>query len=1246
MIRLLLAVFLGACSSVVLASPQLCLSWEAGRDIRFDSYLSRDTTVRGTFPACFTPAAETRSILGGVDFWQGVWRSPMGRLGGGAKLVSHARGWAGGTFPDAIGSHALVSTPAILAVERDITGTDEGIAGKSVPEPVLPGEQVATASRFTSWLQAGLQHVTVTGAELLLHGMNVRVWADGMVLRTGTQHVGVADASAGMRSVLAVCAVTLGVGAVLRLKWYQILLFLCLGLAQMLGLNILRVTYVVVSSPRMPPDWPAKFLRDSLRWSLFAGVLLTQIEMVLWCWWYRYRIFMQEAVARKQIEPKERASIVPHPLRRIMAGGILLGVLMLVGVGTFAIAYKTRSYHRKEMIREVAGALLEVDALAAERAVREARRWFPDDRALLSLHAGANVRLGRFEEALQLLDLIVSGGNALSVDDVINKSLVLRKIGEWEESRRLVDSLHQVHERNAKVAMLRAEFAAMDQDPAGVAHNVVIAARSRNLLPRVRALFPYLARHAKWSAIAAADRDAPYRDVAEGLIALQAYLQTDHDAGLMRAMRFLVVDWPDDVRLMGALYEMATRYPGGEWERHFEANLRTNLFRLHADVLCLAADYCWALRRPDLAWLVYWQLENISPGDPAFLFASVEHGGVWLDMRRNALGIAADMPKQGIRIQPVLDYLRAVPAIGWVRESIPHFAFVTTQSMFPARTQEQLEASLAALARREAEGALCARLARLYPSVLVQLGQFDEAHRRLNIMQEVFPVLRSEMMIKHAHVFADQQRWADAYEALLSFRTASPQIPLEVALLEIGVLMSMNMAVAAVDRLAEARALFPGAGILDVVESAIWEHFGHACQALHVLEKRRADDTHPLPMLALLEKTFRQAEAGMLRASLGFPRRLVSGGGMPWLPAADLVYELQRPSPANETELAAELAWLRTQHHASMGSPFVGALRALQIAWLEALRGYLAQGVTSASVAAVVAQWEAVGRNDTERAVALYQLGLYAARQRDDDLARAACARASFWQPGNAAIWRARLGLEGNVEPTLAEAAFEACPGDPEIFLATLVSRVVHAQEVAAHDAAASMVAAAIEPEDRFPVEMLVRSGMFLLDQGRVEHTRSLARVIQKRAGSLLSAYVFLMRAGMLLEDNDLALNAISRAISLTSDKVPFYRALADLKLLRKESDHDLFQALEYLQVHVPGERYWSEVLGQLYVMRGDSRRALTVLNPIVDQGLRGLQVSTVLVAAEAARLEHRHDRAVRILEAAYLFVAGRCGCS
>ena len=1091
----------------------------------------------------------------------------------------------------------------------------------------LPGQ-------IFGWMQGWMQRLSVMGSEVVLHTLNVRVWGDGIVLRTGYQNYLVPEACSGMRTSVTVFLCALGVGLLLKLKWYETIFFIVLGLAQVLALNIARISFMVVWAPRMPPEWAENFLHDSLGVFLMIGVALVQFEAGVWCWWSRKRAYYRAAVKRKEIEPREQASIIPHPLRRLLFVSVILVGVGFVGLGTFAVFYKTRASHRKEMIREVAEELLATDAVSAERAVREARRFFPNERALLRLQANALVQLGRFGEALALLEQIAAAGHHFNLDETVLKAWSLSREGRLGEARGLIASLRPAEIRIPGVAILKAEFGAMDGIPGEVSRHIVVASESRSLLPRIRALYPYLAGHEQWAAIAASDHDAPYREFHEALIALYANQQMDNLSGLMRVMRQTLAKWPDDPRLLGALFEIAVRRPAGDWERHFEENLRANLGKMHADGLAAAARYCWQLGRPDLAWQVYLYLERVSPQDPDLLIAPVQFALGWTEIRRRSLGIPADDADRMIDVRPVLDFLQGLEPIAGIRSRIPQYE--TTASVLTGAAQQRiLEASLEELARHEAAGPLRMRFLRLYPTVLAQLGRYDEAHARLDRMMVDYPELQADVLLQHAVFYNDQQRWAESYEMLQAYRSAEGQENLTAVLLEIGALMNMNLAVAALDRLRAAEDRFPGAVRLDLAESSIWDVFGFKSQALHVLRRTRAG-VRSAAAVDLLEQTGRIADGERLRSALNLPRRRALLETSMWLPVAELAVTPRWPPPPEKSEIESELVLLREQRQESASSSFVRGLRDLQIGWFEALLEGPSVPAGPEGHAAVIDAWESVGRTAVERAAAVYQLAMYTARQEDHALALAALERAGALLPANAAIWRARIALAGREDPALAKAAFTACPSDPEIFLGALVAQLDLLEGDAAQELIAGMSAHAMEPEDRFPVETLVRAGSHLLAQGWRAEVIPLARAVERRAENLLAAHVFVMRTAMMNNDGDRAITATLRSINLAVDKVPFYRALVDLKVARREVDSDLLAALEYLQARQPEDSRWAEALGSLYFERGDLRRALAIFGSVIDEDIRGVQVRTLLLAAEAARLDNRVERAVRILEAAH----------
>ncbi len=1091
----------------------------------------------------------------------------------------------------------------------------------------LPGQ-------IFGWLQGSMQRLSVMGSELVLHALNVRVWGDGIVLRTGYQNFLVPEACSGMRTSVTVFLCALGVGLLLRLKWFETVFFVLLGLLQVLLLNITRISFMVVWAPRMPPEWAENFLHDSLGIFLMVGIVLIQLEAGWWYWWSRRRAFLREAVKRREIEAPERASIVPHALRRLVWVTVVMAGVAFILLGAFALVYKSRSFHRKEMIREVAEGLLDQDPATADRALRTIRQGFPEDRDLLSLHANAKLLQGSFEEALALLTDLQEAGHTLSLQEKIMQAWSLSRVGRLAEARRVVQSLESGSERIPGVAMLHAEFAAMDGVPGEVSRHIVHAATSYRLLPRIRSLFPFLARHEQWEAISRADPDRPYREFLHAQIAMHAHQQMNNLSGLMQSMRQTLASWPSDPRLLSTLFDLAIRQQGGEWEEAFESNLRANLTNSGVDALSAAARYCWGLSRPDLAWLVYARMAQIAPSDPELLVAPVRFGTGWTEVRRHRIGVAADDARSRIDLVPLLQVLQGLEPFQGVYNRIPLLDEVLALKQ-GGNPQPYLEAGLAEIrVRRKREEPLGMRLIRLEPMLLAMLGRYDEAHAALDRILQAFPAEEAAVLVQHARFYEQQQQWANSYEALYQRQKLDANENLTVDLLMIGSLMNMNMGMAAMEHIREARQRYPGALRLDLAESAIWDVFGFKAQALHVLQQTSAG-TGSAVAAELYEKTGRLEEARQLRSSLGLTRRLSGRVVSPlWLEPAEWAVTPRWPEPPAPEEIRAELSVLREQQVQAQASAFVRELRGLQIAWYERLLTGAYAAADPGRYDAILARWRAVGRTDRERATAMYQLAMYAARQKDQDLALHALRQTTTLVPQSAVVWRARLALEGR-EPGVVEAARAAVPHDPAVFLGALVVGLEQHEGEQAQALIARMRSFALA-ETHFPVETLIRAGSHILAQGWAEETIPLAEAVAERAGSLLAGHVFVMRAAMMNRRSDWALAATLRAIELARDKTPFYKTLVDLKIARRETDSDLLVALEYLQSREPDDTRWSEALGSLYFERGDLQRALTIFGSVIDEDIRGVQVRSLLLAAESARLQNRLERAVRILESAH----------
>jgi Tfp pilus assembly protein PilF len=169
-----------------------------------------------------------------------------------------------------------------------------------------------------------------------------------------------------------------------------------------------------------------------------------------------------------------------------------------------------------------------------------------------------------------------------------------------------------------------------------------------------------------------------------------------------------------------------------------------------------------------------------------------------------------------------------------------------------------------------------------------------------------------------------------------------------------------------------------------------------------------------------------------------------------------------------------------------------------------------------------------------------------------------------------------------------------------------------------------------------FSVGDIVRVGDFLLRQGQAEAAALAAQDAVARCRGYLSAYVLAFKSALSQRDLKKALSAVLRGIEQADDPAPFYRAMVHLKSLERSSDTDMVSALEFLRQHFPDDRYWAEQLAYVYFQKGDAQRTLSVLSPVIEADVRGIRVQSLLVAAEAARMEGAQRQSVGILEAAH----------
>ena len=1074
-------------------------------------------------------------------------------------------------------------------------------------------------------LQLAMQRWSLAGAEWVLHGMNVRVWADGLYLYTGFDTIGVPESCSGMRTAFSVLLCGLGVGLLFRFHVIELVVLLLTGLAQVLALNVARISAVVKLAPTMPPEWSDNVLHDQLGWFLLVAIVLVQIEAAAWQVWKGRLRRRLDGIARQDLEPPERATRLPRFWSLFFRWARLLVVLSVLAMVIVLAVYKSRPAHREQMRRDVIEGLLETNREVAERAIARSLQRKPNDLDLLAKKARVQVMRRDFQGALATFN---SMPGPLSPLETTLKSWSLMALGRAPEAVAQIDALSEEERRLPGVAMVRAEYAAIQDDPELASHYIVFAGNSTIAADRVRALFPFLARHEQWAAIAGADSDQPYQDVSQALIAAHACLRVNNLDGAARAMRHALHQWGEDPRFLRNLFVLASRRPGGEWEDRFAANFTANYAKLDAEQIVPYITYCFQLSRPDLAWLAYLHLLAIDARHPDVFYTPAQFGSRWYGFRRHAINVGGGDRDATIDLRPLAAHTRYLWPLNRLWAHVPLEQDLTRASLGQVRDR-YMKWTLAELQAREQDHSLSRRGELIFPSVLASEGRFDEAHKRLDDIRAKYPIFTPQVLLEHAEFFDQEKRWDEAYEALREYYMVTDLVELQAELLMVNALLNLNLAVQAMDVANHAATMFPGVGYTDLLRAAIWDIFGFKDQALFVLGDHE-DDLYLHTAARLNAETGRLREADRTHKVLGlsFDPRAV-GKRQTLLPVpAEMVITRRWPKPMLPEEIARELERCKARMAADK-SPFMKALDTLTAAWYEAPHG---------ADPASLQRWRAAGRDTPkessrdipEKATALHRLAVLLARARQYDQAALATRAALGELPKSALLHRILIALtEG--EPVEVQAARDACPDDPEIWLASLVAGVrTQGTGTWAMASCQQAVKAGLYSPDA-----LVRGGDYLLRNGMLEEASYLARqaVENKRTRGLISAYMLGLRCALEKRDAEWALHCARLGIDHAVDPALFYRAIVEIKTIQATPDADLVTALEYLKEHFPKDPEWVQYLGHLYFQRGDSQRALTLLEPLISQELAGVRVRSLLLAAEAARVSGYDAKAIGILE-------------
>ncbi|MDA0577551.1 MAG: hypothetical protein O3B24_05575, partial [Verrucomicrobia bacterium] len=995
------------------------------------------------------------------------------------------------------------------------------------------------------------------------------------------------------------------------------------GLAQVLALNVARISVVVAKAPNMPPEWSEKFLHDTLGSFLLAAIVLVQIEAAAWQVWKANLQRRLDGIASRDLEPPERATRLPRfwhyfaKWSRVLAACAILAVLFVLMV------YKSRPAHREQMRRDVIEALMATDLEAAERGIDRALRSTPRAPDLLGKKARVQVMRRDFQGALDTFNGIVG---RLSPLESTLKSWSLMAVGRSADAIAIIDNLSEAERTLPGVAMVRAEYAAIQGDPVLTSRYIVHAGTASVDASRVRALFPFLARHEQWGAIAKADTDVPYQEIGHALIASYACLRVNDLDGAARTMRQALRTWDKDRRLLRDLFVLASRRPGTEWEQRFAESFAANVDALDGEDLVPYITYCFRLARPDLAWLAYLRLLTLDARHPDIFYSPAQFGNRWYTFRRHAIGVSGGDRDATIDLRPLAAHTRHIWPLNRLWKHVPLAKEFAQQEEGTIRDR-YLAWTLSELESREKSGTLSRRGELIFPGVLAAENRFDEAHARLDVLRQKYPSpsFNAQVLLEHAGFYDQQKRWEESYEALRSYYTSIEEsgdfVELQADLMMVNALLNMNLAVQAFDVAERAAVTFPGVGYTALLRAAIWDIFGFQDQALFVLASQE-EDVYLYTAARLNAQTGRLAEAQRMYGALGMPFNTEGKNLLQPLlpPPAELTVSRRWPSAPTAAERASERERVRAR---------AARAKSVLVKQLETLTGdWYAQ--TNAPFTADLARWRAAGRDTWERVSVLHRLAVLHARSQQYAEATAVARSALAEMPQAAVLHRVLIALTEGDRAVVA-AARAACPTDPEIWLADLVAtfRTNGVGPWAQQACTAAMASG------KFSSDTLVRAGDFLLRQGLVDEAATLARHTIPQCKGLVSAYMLGLRCALSQRDADWALVCARLGIQHAQDPGLFYKAVVEIKTIQNTPDADLMTALEYLKTKFPKNPEWGQYLGHLYFQQGNSGRALTVLEPLLAQEMAGVRVRSILLAAEAARLSGKGDKSIGILERA-----------
>ncbi len=1106
--------------------------------------------------------------------------------------------------------------------------------------------------------QTGMQQASVQGTEWLLHLVNTRVWADGMILHTGTRLFEVPAWCSGMRTATTVFILSLAVGILRRLRPAEMLVFIGWSLVHALALNILRISAMIYFAPLLADTAGLGFLHDTAGLIVIAGVLLVYIELLVLEHARRHRRRHREML--QAVREGGLSEYPPFWHRLARRRRVILASLALLALGGL-VGWRSRPYHRTMMLRDVVLALRDSgDTSNARRLAAIVSDRLPTDDLEWRF---TTIRLaligGEPQRVLADLDALADLPPGLQLQRRILQAYALLALGRLEEAVAIVNELPEAERRrDPRVAMILAEMALRRRDAKAAAEHVITAGQWAPNAGRIRQLYPFLRVHRQWDAMAATDIRVPYADPVQAFSILEAFMHLNNVPRVAEITRELLDRYPDDPRVLEPLYFMALQ-SSEEWETRFRDHLLRILPEITAPETLYEMLYkCFELAHPDLAWQIYRRIAEIDPDHPLLHLAAVEYGARWFVFRSHFLDLPAGQAHETIDLKPFAILGTMLPDWRDLAQTVPLGETLAVADTVPVR-KALLQQAIAGFAEREQHGALSLDLQYLQAQALERAGRLDLARAKLDAIVHDNPQEAATALNLLSEMFERKGAWIQVYETLRTYLLAMPAAgggdsetpapddsmcwpPLPVAirtdaehihlppLLRLGeAQLKLQLPLAALFTAREAVRLYPYAPRAQALLAAALLSIGEAEAALQLLGHQRVRNTRELDLLEAdaLMASERFARVEGFRRSRLLPPVAIPPGTVQHasLPPAELSLLWHRTQIPSEAEFAATAAALRG--NLETAGDGLGPLLTL---WLETWE--------HPGTEPDIARWAGTGRDRIEKATALNQLTLLLCRESRFTEALPVARAAAAALPDSPHLWRILISLAGG-DPELVALARQSCPDDAEIWLADLVTRTRPAgampQAEADGDRLRERLAPLIEEAGRYHPAARTRAAEYCWRGGLRDNAALLTRDLADDARGLLPACIADIRSALHGRDKQRALQATTKAINASIVSIPALHE--NLVLLKSgdgtiDTDSEMINSLRALRKAEPRNPLWPQMLGYVRFQRGgwEILDAMFEMNSAIADG--ATNQTPYLISAEASRLLRHYDRAADTL--------------